>query len=242
MKVRGYQLNRLSQWEVFQLLYNILEFAELRTEGMPDAVNNKLKELRRVFDIYDIEIAQHRQIPIEKLQKAEMERDFAIRKIYTLVRDYTDYRFDEKKMHAAAVLKRIFKKYGTGSSISRISQDQQTSMISNLLQEFARPASVESIATLDLTDAVTALTTNNQIFEDEQRVRYIAQAHYVTGVAKGARVNVQNELLAFADVVNAFAIVEGEEMFVELKQMVNQLVKRFVTQARQRKRKKVEEE
>ena len=124
MRVRYYQLKTLSRWEVMQLLNYILEFAEKRTEGMPDAVKNKLKELRAVYDIYDIEIAEQRQIPIEELQKAEIERDFAIRKIYTLVRDYTDYRFDEKKMHAATVLKRIFKKYGTGSSISRISQDQ----------------------------------------------------------------------------------------------------------------------
>ena len=237
MQVRGYHLNRLNRWEVFQLLYNFLEFAESRTEGLPEAVNNKLKELRAAFDIYDIEIAQQRQIPIEELQKAEIERNFAIRKIYTLVRDYIDYRFDEKKMQAATVLKRIFKKYGTGSTISRMSQDQQTSMIGNLLQEFARPASVESIATLNLTDAVTALTAHNDVFEHEQRVRYTAQAHYVTGVAKKARVNAQNELLAYADVVNAYALVEGEEMFVELKQALNQLVKSYVAQARQRKRK-----
>ncbi len=242
MNVTYSPLNRLSRWEVFQLLYDVLAFAEPRMEGMPIAFTNQLEKLRITFDIYDIEIAEQRRISTEQLLKADEERDFAIRKTYTLLRDYADYRYDTKKMEAATALKRIFKRYGTGSSISRRPQDTQTSMINNLLQEFARPASVEHIVTLNLTELVTALTTYNQIFTHEQRVRDKAQASYVTGVARNARINAQNDFMTFVDIVNALAIVEGEEKYIKLKQLVNQLVKEYVTKAKQRKKKKEVEE
>ncbi len=237
MKARSYHTYRFSQWAFFQFIYYVLDYIEPLVEGMPETFTNKLETLRTSFDIYDIEVAQQRRISAEELMKADEERDFAIRKTYTFICAYVDYRYDPKKMEAANALKQIFKRYGTGSSISRKSQDTQTAMITNLLQEMAQPESIKHIDTLSLTEIVAALTTNNHIFIHEQRVRGKAKANYVTGVAKNARTNVQNDFLAFVDIVNALAIVEGEEKYAELKQFVNQLLKNYVATTKERSKK-----
>ena len=241
MKVAIYHVSRLSRWEFFQLLFEVLAFAEKSSEEMSETFTNKLQELRTSFDIYDKELVQQRKIPTKQLMKAERDRDFAIRKIYTLICAYSDYRFDKKKMEAATSLKRVFKRYGTGSSISRMNQDAETAVITNLLQDLAKTDSQQHITTLHLTDAVSALTTHNLIFEKEQQNRRKAQAEYVTGVVKNARKNVENDFLAFVDVVNALAIIEGEEKYADLKRNIGAMVKKHFALAKQRTRKKEEE-
>lgn len=241
MNVLPYHVNRLSRWEIFQLLFDILAFAEEHSDDMPEAYTTKLQTLRTTFDIYDIEVAKERRISNEELLKADKARDFAVRKIYTLIRAYSDYHFDPEKMKAAKYLQHILKWYGTGSAISRMSQDAQTAVITNLLQDLAKADSQQHITILQLTDAVSALTTHNLIFEKEQQNRRKAQAEYVTGVVKNARTNVENDFLAFVDVVNALAIIEGEEKYAELKRNIGAMVKKHFALAKQRTRKKEEE-
>jgi hypothetical protein len=63
----------------------------------------------------------------------------------------------------------------------------------------------------------------------------------VTGVVKDARIEVQNEFLSFVDVVNALAIVEGEEKYSDLKLKINNVFKEYTSKAKQRTKKKKEE-
>ena len=105
---------------------------------MPPAFTTKLEELRTSFEIYDIELAQERRPSSEQLQQADESRDYTVRKLHQLIKDFSDYRFDTEKEQAAKSLLTIFKRYGTGSKIARLSQDSQTAVITNLLQELAR--------------------------------------------------------------------------------------------------------
>ena len=115
-------------------------------------------------------------------------------------------------------------------------------MLKNLLQELARPDAVQHLSTLHLSDAVAALATHNEVFEREQRIRNNAKAAYVTEVAKNARLDVQNEFVAFVDVLNALAILEGPEKYAQLKLNLNQVLKHYVALGRQKTRKKEVEE
>lgn len=241
MNVLPYHVNRLSRWEIFQLLFDILAFAEEYSDDMPAPYTAKLQTLRTTFDIYDMEVAKERRISSEELLKADKARDFAIRKIYTLIRAYSDYHFDPEKMKAAKYLMQIIKWYGTGTSISRMSQDAQTAVITNLLQDLAKSPSQGHVATLQMTDVVEALTTQNLIFKQEQMMRRKAKSEYVTDVVKNARTNLQNDFLAFVDVVNALSLIEGEEKYAELKQNISAMVKKYFALARQRTRKREEE-
>ncbi len=128
----------------------------------------KLEELGSAFDIYDKELAQDRMPTPHQLLKADEDRDYAIRKLYQLICCFSDYRYDAAKENAAKALKVIFKSYGTGSFISRQAQDVQTAMIGNLLQELARDTEKQYVATLNLTEVVLALDTNNQILKENK--------------------------------------------------------------------------
>ncbi len=241
MYVRPYHLNILLRWEIFQFLTDVLTFTDRVEHEMPKTYTNKLQELLTAYDIYDIEVAQERRPTIEQLLEAEERRDYAVRKLYQIIRAYSNYRFDANKEHAAKSLLLTFKRYGTGSKISRQNQDTQTSMISNLLQELARETATQHLATLGLSEVVTALTIDNETFSKEQHIRMKQLAIYVTGVAKSARADVQARFLEFVVVVNALTIVEGPEKYADLKQKISALVSHYVTQAKQRNKRRVVE-
>lgn len=57
-----------------------------------------------------------------------------------------------------------------------------------------------------------------------------------------ARENIQNDFLAFVDVVNSLAIIEGEEKYAALKQNISAVVTRYMALTRQRTKKKIPEE
>ncbi len=242
MNVSTTTFHRFTRWELFQFMFEALSFIEERTNDMPETFKSKAKELRDVFDIYDIEVANHRRHSAKQLKEVEELRDYAIRKIYEVIRTYSNYTFAPEKEIAAKGLLFVFKRYGSGRNISRSDQDTQTAMLKNLLQELARPDAVQHLSTLHLTDAVAALTTHNEVFEREQRIRNKANAHYVTEVAKNARLNVQNEFVAFVEVLNALAILEGPEKYAQLKLNLNQVLKHYVALVRKRTKKKGEEE
>ena len=242
MNVSTTTFHRFTRWELFQFMFEALSFIEERANEMPETFESKSNELRDAFDIYDIEVANDRRHSAKQLKEVEELRDYAIRKIYEVIRTYSNYTFAPEKEVAAKGLLVIFKRYGSGRKISRSDQDTQTAMLKNLLQELARADAVQHLSTLHLTDAVAALTTHNQAFEREQRIRNTANAHYVTEVAKNARMDVQNEFVAFVDVLNALAILEGPQKYVELKQNLNQLLKNYKALVRKRTKKKGEEE
>ena len=146
MEIKIYILRMMTRWKLFQFAHETIAFADKDADGKPPTYADKLEELRAAFDIYDIEVAQVRMPTPHELLKADNDRDYAIRKMYDLIRYYTDYRYDGAKEQAAKVLKRVFKSYGTGSFISRQTQKVQTAMIMLLLKELTRDAEQQSVA------------------------------------------------------------------------------------------------
>ena len=53
--------------------------------------------------------------------------------------------------------------------------------------------------------------------------------------------DVQNEFMELVPLINALAIVEGQEKYAEFKIVLNKLVKEYVTRARNRVKKKEDE-
>ena len=233
--------HRFKRWELFQFMYEVLAFIEENADDMPETFKSKAAELRTAFDIFDIEIVNDRTYSVKNLIEVEELRNYAIRKIYEVIRTYSNYTFSSEKEIAASRLQAVLKRYGTGRKISRMSQNEKTALLTNLLQDLSEPNMKQHLAILHLTDAVGALITHNQTFEIEQRNRVSANAEYVTGVVKEARMNVQNSFFEFVDLMNALAILEGQEKYAALKQSLTALLKKYVAQVRQRTRKKEEE-
>lgn len=242
MEIKNYILKMMTQWELFQFAYDTLAFAENYAEGMPQPYTDKLAELREAFDIYDEEVAQERMPSPLELLKADDDRDYAIRKMYQLIRYYADYRYDATKEQAARGLKKVFKTFGTGSYISRQAQKVQTSMIYLLVQELAHDTEQQYVATLGLTAVVEALDRSNSVFKKEQNSRSTMRANYVAGVVQNARKELQQQIVEFMTLIDALAMVEGEEKYDKLKQFVATMTKEYVAGIRQRTKKKDAEE
>ncbi|MDD2474376.1 MAG: DUF6261 family protein [Dysgonamonadaceae bacterium] len=219
------------------MIADILTFAEPKADEMPQAYREKLLELSTLFEIYDEEIALQRRPSAKRLNEADKERNFAIRTMYKVMHTYTHYKYSPEKEVASQALLRIKKSYGSGREIARLPQDSKSAVIINLLQELSTDVAQQYIATLNLTDALRALETNNQIFKREDKIRKKLQAKYVTGVVKHARENLQSEFMEFVTLINALAVVEGQENYADLKQIIGAIVHRYVAKAKLRTKK-----
>lgn len=238
MKISYSNLHGLNRWELFQFLADVLAYTEYHEEEMPELLTNKLAEVRIAFKAYDEALVQEQKASPEALYKAEEERDYAVRKLYSIIKEYSDYAFDKTKEDAAKALLQVFKPYGTGSEIAKMAQDAETAVIINLLQDFEKAAPSGHLRLLGLMDGVETLELANVDFTVAQRRRTNEQLQAITGVVKAAREDVQTKFIEFVDVVNALAIVEGQEKYADLKQAINGILKKYVDRAKQRTKKK----
>ena len=239
MKIAAYTLDRINRWEVFQLMSDVLRYLEQNFDEMPESFRDKLSDMRTAFDIYDEELVQERRPSVERLLDADNERMHAISTIYKVLRVYIHYKYSKEKQVAAKGLSKIFKLYGSSREINRKGQDTKSAMITNLLQDLSEELPQQHISTLNLEDAISALKTNNLSFLKEQRARNDFHALYVTGVVKNARRAVQKEFMELVSIINALAVVEGQEKYAEMKKMISIIVREYLTTARMRTKKRV---
>lgn len=241
MNVKNSELNRFNRWELFQFLDDVLTATELQDEGMSELYNNKLADLRAAFETLDDALVQERNTSPEGLIDAEEKRDYAVRKIYSIAKEYSDYRFDKEKEDAGTALVEIFKPYGTGYAIAMMPQDAETAVLTNLMQDMMNKDGGESLEKLSLVNVYDELMSKNNLFKEKQFSRRKEESEFVAGVVKTARTNAQNEFMAFVAIVNALAIVEGQEKYSELKKTINRLLEKYVATAKQRTTKREEE-
>ena len=239
MEITFSQLNKLTRWEAFQFLSDVLKFAESISEGMPELYTNQLAKFETAFEAYDEALVQERRIAPDGLIEADENRDYAIRKLYSIAKEYSDYRYNSAMEDAAKVLLDVFISYGTGNSIAMMGQDTETAVITNLYQEYEKSLVVQAaIMTLNLNSALDALLDSNSTFESIQNVRRNKESEFVSGVVKDARNVAQNEFMVLVDLVNVLASVEGEENYAEFKQKVTGYLKYYSNIAKRRSKKK----
>lgn len=241
MKITNTDLNRLTRWELFQFLAEVLTFAENQPEGLPELFTNKLAELKTAYRAFDEALVQEEKVSPEFLFKAEEDRDYTIRKIYNIIKEYSNYRFDEEKEDAAIAMLRVFKPYGTGSQIAIMAQDTETAVLTNLIQDFQKEGISAHLTILDLLEAVSSLELYNSKFQGLQHNRLNEDSKVVTGIVKAAREDAQTTFLEFVDIINALAIVEGAEKYADMKHAIKSYLKIYTDRAKQRTKKTEEE-
>lgn len=241
MNITFGSLDQLNRWESFQFLFDALALSDL--EDMSELYNAKLAVFETSFNAFDEALMQERKVAPEQLIKAEEGRDLAIRKIYSLIREYAVFPYDPAKEDAANILLNFFKQFGSGSDIARLPQGEETALLVNFFQEIDKSEPIEqAFSTLGLTGALNELRNNNSTFIEMQRKRVQDDGLFVSGVVKTARTEAQNEFVAFTQMVNALALVEGPEKYVDLKRDINTLHKNTLDRFKQRTKKKEEEE
>ena len=236
MNISFRSLEQLNRWESFQFLFDAEGFTDL--DEMSELYNNKLAVFETSFKAFDEALMQERKIAPEQLIKAEEGRDLAIRKLYSLIREYTVFPFEPAKQDAANMLLNFFKQFGTGSAIANMAQDQETAVLTNLLQEIDKNEAIENaFTTLGLQVLVDHLRSHNAVFIEMQRQRVKDDGLFVSGVVKTTRTEAQNEFITFTQMVNALALVEGVEKYVDLKRNINTLHKDAMARFKQRTKK-----
>lgn len=242
MKISFSSIDQLNRWEAFRFLHDVVAFTDNHSEGMSELFNTKFEVFRTAFNAFDDALVQEQKVAPEGLVAAEEGRDMDIRKIYSLIREYSQFPYEQKKEDAANAILNLFKPYGTGSSISIMAQDEETSVLINLLQDFdTNLAASTGIETLGLTSVLDSLRMNNAQFVHKQQERTKSEAHLVLGLVKDTRTKAQEEFISFTQLVNALGIVEGEEKYASLKLEINKLHKNVVDRAKQRATKREED-
>ena len=242
MNITFSSLEQLNRWESARFLFDAIAFTDAHSEGMPELFISKFESLRTAYDAYDEALVQEQKVTPQILVEAEEGRDLAVRKIYALAREYSVYPYNKEKEDAGKALMHTFKPYGTGSKLSQLPQDEETLALINLLQDFDNNvAASEAILALNLIDAVNTLKLFNADFIHVQHKRIKDDAHTVLGIVKTTRTEAQYEFIAFQDIVNALALIEGAEKYADLKTELNRLHKVVVDRAKQRTKKKEDE-
>lgn len=239
MNISFRSLDRLNRWESARFLFDAIAFTDAHSEGMPELFISKFEALRAAYDAYDEALVQEQKVTPQKLVEAEEGRDLAVRKLYAIAREYSVYPYNKEKENAGKALMHTFKPYGTGSKLSQLPQDEETLALINLLQDFDNNAAAyEALVALDLVGVVDTLKIHNADFIYVQHKRIKDDAHAVLGIVKTTRTEAQNEFIAFQEIVNALALIEGDEKYADLKTELNRLHKVVVDRAKQRTKKK----
>ncbi|MGV8962419.1 MAG: DUF6261 family protein [Candidatus Saccharimonadaceae bacterium] len=240
MEIFLFPLTRLNQWQLFQMMEEVITFSQQHTDNMPLSFDEKLASLQAAFDVYDEVIAQETRISATHQLEIDEERNYALSKMYQVISTYADYKYAPEKELAARALQKTLKPYGSGRSIGRMNQQAKTAVTTNMLQDLAKEAALSHLTALRLSELILALTQTNKEFINEQNLRLSVQAKFVTGVAKSARAEVQKQFLEFTALINALAVVEGDQKYAALKKTISATVNNHVAQARQRIGKKEE--
>ncbi|MDD2475554.1 MAG: DUF6261 family protein, partial [Dysgonamonadaceae bacterium] len=188
MKIKYSYLDKLERFEVFVFLQSVINFTEPLLEEMPELFTNKFTELEAAFEAYDDVLEQERRVSPEGLIEAEETRDHAVRKLYSIAKEYSDYPYVKAMEDAADEILKVFKVYGTGSEIARKTQDIETGVIINLLQDLYKTLPrQEAITTLNLQIVCDRLADSNSQFDYKQLTRRKENAKFIAGVVKEAR-------------------------------------------------------
>lgn len=242
MNISFRSLDKLNRWESARFLFDAIAFTDAHSEGMPELFISKFEALRTAYDAYDEALVQEQKVAPQKLVEAEEGRDLAVRKLYALAREYSVFPYSKEKEDAGKAIIHIFKPYGTGSKLSQMPQDEETLALINLLQDFDKNAAAyEGLVTLDLVGLVDTLKIHNSDFTTVQQQRVKDDAHTVLGIVKTTRTEAQNKFIDFQEIVNALALIEGDEKYADLKTELNRLHKVVVDRAKQRTKKKDDE-
>lgn len=243
MDISFRSIDKLNRWESFGFLQDAVNFTDNHSEGMPELFNSKFETFRTAFKAFDEALVQEQKMTSKGLVEAEEGRDFAVRKLYALIREYSNFPFEQEKEDAGKVLLHVFKPYGTGSTIAMMPQKEETAVLINMIQDFyKKEETAAALRTLGLMNTVETLELHNASFIEEKQQKTKDDAHAVLGIVKATRTEAQTTFISFVDIVNALALVEGPEKYANLKTELNRLHKETMDRANQRTKKKEEEE
>ena len=134
----------------------------------------------------------------------------------------------------AAKLLEVMDNYG--KNIKRKPMREETGIVTNLLQDYAKPEYAPMVQRTGATPFTTKLGNDNTELEKVYNDRTRIQAAIEVGAAKEAREALQKAFSKLVKTINAYAFLEGKEPYQRLAANINQEVKQAVQTVALRKK------
>jgi hypothetical protein len=234
MKIENLKLINLRNDAHFQ--YST-EFRDLVTAENPETL--KIKPL---FDEWGILYAREDEA-LKKIVKSEFtakihEADKARDEIFSGMVEICKgslKHFNEPAREAAGRLKILFDTYG---SVDKKALNEQTSAITNILQELKGKYAPDAAA-VGVGGWVTELETRNNALEALIKERFDEAAARTDIVVKDARAAADKQYKAIVERVNALIIVEGPETYENFVRKLNVIIAKYAAAMHAKHKRKI---
>jgi hypothetical protein len=167
----------------------------------------------------------------DEIVAADQRRDSVFRGLVDTVKAALNH-FIPVKAAAARRLQIVFNTYG---NVSRMTFNEETSAIYNMLQEIKRNNAAD-IAATDIGDWVDELEAQNNAFGDLVRRRYDETAAKTSLRVKQVRTKIDTAYRDIVRGVEGLALVEGGEAYKDFIKRLNAIVEKYNNLAAQSKR------
>jgi len=157
-----------------------------------------------------------------KIHEADKARDDICTGMMELNEACTKH-YSQTVSEAAKKLKILFDTYG---NISQKPLNEQTSAVYNILQEL-KGDYAQAAQTVGISGWATELEARNNAFEALVKERYDEAAARSDVVVKSARVELDGAYDAIAERVNAYAVIEGGELYERFIKTFNSVISKY---------------
>ncbi len=204
--IKIFNLRNLRILDFFQVVSNIsahLEKYDLTALQLKEVVTNLQTSLSELDDaLKPLRISGDTQ----KLNELDGRRDRALVGLKAFLKSFSHFP-DAAKTNAANKLKAELEKYG--KSPQTLSLREETAMIHNVLQDFAKPENAALVTELGAATWITELQTANTEFETLYNSRTQETAAIEVGKTKETRQKTQDALSLLIQTINARMLLDG---------------------------------
>lgn len=216
--IKIFNLRNLRILDFFQVVSNIsahLEKYDLTALQLKDAATNLQTSLSELDEaLKPLRISGDTQ----KLNELDGRRDRALVGLKVFLKSFSHFP-DAAKTSAANKLKAELEKYG--KSPQTLSLREETAMIHNVLQDFAKPENAALVTELGAATWITELQTANTEFETLYNSRTQETAAIEVGKTKETRQKTQDALSLLIQTINARMLLDGVANYKALADELN---------------------
>ncbi|MRM83920.1 DUF6261 family protein [Riemerella anatipestifer] len=159
----------------------------------------------------------------EELQKEDETRDTLLVGLQMHCRAFLNFP-NEAKSKAAKSLLLVIEKYG--KNLPNKPLQEETGIITNLLDDFAQSPHKEALQTIGATEWTTALVASNQKFATLYNSRNQERGAIEIGKSKQTRQAMQEVFSRLIKTINALALIHGETPYTNLANNLNETIKK----------------
>lgn len=173
----------------------------------------------------------------EGMQKADEDRDFFMRKLYSIVSVFTDYP-DTSRNEAAQGLLKTISLYG-GVEIAAMPQNDESAAITNLMQDLNQEPNIKHIKTLAIKDLKELLEKANNEFIALKQDKSGSESLVIRGETKKSRYDVDRIFVFLCEKINALSILEGNRTYDDIISKINHLIEKYISAVELRRKSQI---